>query len=80
MKSFIFFSSPGLVLIFVHSVFEKDGARVVVQKQFLPVLQGSTVDYEVEMEREGFKITDNPQAKSSCGCARSFTPEQYNKL
>merc|ERR1712137_284314 len=61
-------------------IFEKDGARVVVQQDFLPVLRGSTVDFEVEMEREGFKILDNPQAKSSCGCARSFTPEQYNKL
>ena len=37
----------------------------------LPFLEGSTLDYVVNMMGEDFKIT-NPNAKSGCGCGTSF--------
>lgn len=37
----------------------------------LPFLEGSTLDYVVNLMGEDFKIT-NPNAKSGCGCGTSF--------
>ena len=37
----------------------------------LPFLEGSTLDYVINMMGEDFKIT-NPNAKSGCGCGTSF--------
>lgn len=45
--------------------------RVVVDKKSLVYLNGSTVDYERSLARNGFRV-DNPNAESSCGCGESF--------
>lgn len=37
----------------------------------LPFLEGSTLDYVINMMGEDFKVT-NPNAKSGCGCGTSF--------
>lgn len=52
-------------------IFERDGARLVVDKISLKLLEGSEVDYSESLMDAGFKVK-NPNAKSSCGCGTSF--------
>jgi iron-sulfur cluster assembly accessory protein len=56
----------------VDSVFEKDKARVVVDSVSLPLLKGAHVDYVEELIGSSFRVVDNPQAASTCGCDVSF--------
>ena len=58
-----------------RSVFEKDGAQVVVDESSLQLLAGSTVDFEDEMMKSAFVVTDNPQSAQGCGCGTSFSVE-----
>lgn len=44
---------------------------VVTDDISLPFLEGSTLDYVVNLMGEDFKVT-NPNAKSGCGCGTSF--------
>ena len=53
-------------------IFERDGARLVVDKTSLELLKGSEIDYSESLMDAGFKVK-NPNAKSSCGCGTSFT-------
>lgn len=50
---------------------ERDGARLIVDKTSMELLQGSEVDYSESLMEAGFKI-NNPNATSSCGCGSSF--------
>lgn len=52
-------------------VFERDGARIVVDPLSLSFLQGSVVDYVEELIGASFQITI-PSAASSCSCGTSF--------
>lgn len=52
---------------------EAFGARVLVDAESLPFLDGSTLDYEDGLTGVGFRI-HNPKAKRSCGCGTSFEP------
>ena len=54
------------------TVFEAEGARVVMDGPSLELLQGSKVDFTMELIGSQFKIVDNPLATSSCGCGTSF--------
>lgn len=47
-------------------------SSVVTDSISLPFLEGSTVDYVVNLMGEDFKIT-NPNAASGCGCGVSFS-------
>ena len=53
-------------------VFLKDGVRVVVDPKSLVYLNGTVLDWEQTLMRQGFKFV-NPNEKSSCGCGHSFT-------
>jgi iron-sulfur cluster assembly 2 len=65
-------------------VFQKDGVqsnvddlgrglpKVAMDKPTLELLEGSKVDYTMELIGSQFKIVDNPRATSSCGCGTSF--------
>ena len=56
-------------------VVERDGARLVVDKTSLGLLEGSEVDYGESLMESGFRVT-NPQAASSCGCGSSFAVKE----
>ncbi len=51
-----------------------DGAavRVVVDPKSLLYLDGTVLDWEQTLMRQGFKFT-NPNEKSGCGCGSSFS-------
>lgn len=54
------------------ALFEAHEAKVVVDKDTLPYLDGSTLDFERQGLKESFRF-DNPNAKSECGCGESFS-------
>jgi iron-sulfur cluster assembly protein len=56
----------------LDEVFDFHGVPVVVDKRSLMYLDGATVDYHDELNKQGFSIT-NPQAKGTCGCGSSFS-------
>lgn len=49
-----------------------DKVRVVVDKKSLIYLNGSSLEWEKTLMRQGFKFV-NPNEKASCGCGTSFT-------
>lgn len=51
--------------------FEFHGLKVLVDKDDLPLLDGTTVDFKQSLMGGGFQI-DNPNAIASCGCGSSF--------
>ena len=46
--------------------------NVVIDKASLEIINGSIIDFKVEMIGESFVI-NNPKASSSCGCGLSFS-------
>lgn len=58
-------------------VVEQAGAKLVVDKDSLQVLEGSTVDYTQEMIRNSFVVKENPKAEMTCGCGTSFSPKDF---
>lgn len=48
------------------------GEKVVIDEPSLELLNGSTVDYTMELIGSQFKVTGIPGATSSCGCGTSF--------
>lgn len=58
----------------VYDLVASDGSpvRVVVDKKSLLYLNGSTLEWEKTLMRQGFKFV-NPNETSSCGCGTSFT-------
>jgi iron-sulfur cluster assembly accessory protein len=48
-----------------------DGLKVFVDQASLRLLAGVKVDYVETLQESGFKF-DNPNAKASCGCGKSF--------
>lgn len=54
------------------AVFERDGARVLVDPVSLPYLAGSEIDFVDDLIGSTFRIK-NPNATASCGCGTSFS-------
>ncbi len=52
-------------------VFERDGARVVVDEVSLELLDGSQLEFVEALIGSYFEV-QNPNASSSCGCGASF--------
>jgi len=58
---------------------QKDGDQIIpyqsfnlhIDKMSWPYLQGSTMDFENTIQKQGFTI-DNPMAQGSCACGDSF--------
>jgi iron-sulfur cluster assembly accessory protein len=53
-------------------VFEKEGAKVLVDMKSLLYLTGTELDYKEGLMESGF-VFQNPNVKRSCGCGASFT-------
>ncbi|WP_163971551.1 HesB/IscA family protein [Oceanobacillus halotolerans] len=54
---------------------EINGVPVVIFKQDIPILEGTTIDFKQNMMGGGFSI-DNPNAIVSCGCGSSFKAKE----
>jgi len=54
--------------------------RVVVDEASMAFLEGSTIDYVIEMIKSAFVVSDNPQSESACGCGSSFAMKNFAKF
>ena len=54
-------------------VFQRDGAKVVVDSLSLGFLEGAEVDYHEELIKSSFLIKDNPNSEQGCSCGTSFS-------
>jgi iron-sulfur cluster assembly accessory protein len=52
-------------------VFERDGARIIVDRKSYLYLNGTELDYSDDLMHAGFHLR-NPNVKRSCGCGASF--------
>jgi len=52
-------------------VYDSDGVRIVVERDILPMLEGTRIDFTRQGLNEMFEY-DNPNVKSLCGCGESF--------
>ena len=52
---------------------ESHGVRIFVDPASVALISGTTIDFIDSLEGSGFAF-DNPQAKSKCGCGKSFCP------
>jgi iron-sulfur cluster assembly 2 len=57
----------------------KDGAEVLVDEFSIDFLKGATIDYEQELIRSAFAVTNNPQSETACGCGSSFALKQFSE-
>jgi len=53
------------------TVIERDGVKLFVDTKSHELLAGTTIDFVVALEGSGFTF-ENPNAKSSCSCGKSF--------
>src|SRR2546421_10381577 len=53
------------------TVFESHGLKLLVDRESLPYVSGSTIDYEESLQGAGFKVS-NPNVVAACGCGSSF--------
>jgi iron-sulfur cluster assembly protein len=53
-------------------IFEEFGARLFVDPKSLLFLNGTVLEYEETLMRQGF-VFQNPNAARNCGCGSSFT-------
>jgi iron-sulfur cluster assembly protein len=52
-------------------VFESHGLKLLVDRESLQFVHGSTIDYEESLQGAGFKV-NNPNVVAACGCGSSF--------
>jgi iron-sulfur cluster assembly protein len=57
--------------VFDHVASDGTKVRVVVDPKSLVYLNGTTLEWEQTLMRQGFKFA-NPNEKSGCGCGTSF--------
>jgi iron-sulfur cluster assembly protein len=52
-------------------VFESHGLKILCDRQSLPYVTGSTIDYVDSLQGAGFQV-NNPNVVAACGCGSSF--------
>ncbi len=52
-------------------IFEKNGAKVMIDPASLPFVEGAVLEFVDDLMGKSFRV-NNPKAKSSCGCGTSF--------
>ena len=52
-------------------VFERDGARIIVDRKSYLYLNGTELDYSDDLMQSGFQL-NNPNVSRTCGCGQSF--------
>jgi iron-sulfur cluster assembly protein len=50
---------------------ESNGVAIFIDPSSVPLIAGTTIDFVNGLEGSGFSFS-NPQAKSTCGCGKSF--------
>jgi iron-sulfur cluster assembly protein len=53
-------------------VFERDGAKLVIDRKSFLYVNGSELDYADSLMATGFTL-QNPNVKRTCGCGASFS-------
>jgi len=53
-------------------VFEKNGARIMLDSKSILHLNGIELDYKSGLMQSGF-VFNNPNVKATCGCGTSFS-------
>ncbi len=53
-------------------IVEAEGVRVLVDAMSVPIVEGSTLEFDPALLGGGFKML-NPRAKHECGCGESFS-------
>jgi iron-sulfur cluster assembly protein len=53
-------------------IFEQNGIKVLVNRESLPLLDGTRVDFVRQGLNESFQF-HNPNVKDECGCGESFS-------
>lgn len=53
------------------AIFEDHGLKLLVDKQSLPYVAGSVIDYSEGLQGAGFQV-NNPNVVAACGCGSSF--------
>jgi len=57
------------------TVVENYGVKLLVDQMSMEMLNGAEIDYQTSVQGESFVIR-NPNAGSTCGCGKSFTPSE----
>jgi len=57
------------------TVIESHGVKLLVDQMSMDMLNGAEIDYQTSIQGESFVIR-NPNASSTCGCGKSFTPAE----
>ena len=58
-------------------IFEREGAKLIVDEGALELVKGATVDFVEDMMRSAFSVINNPQSESACGCGSSFALKAF---
>ncbi|MDO8556248.1 MAG: iron-sulfur cluster assembly accessory protein [Nanoarchaeota archaeon] len=53
-------------------IIKHEGITIIIDKESMKKMEGSTIDYIEGLQASGFKI-NNPNIKKSCGCGSSFS-------
>src|SRR5271166_2572108 len=61
------------------AVFESHGLKLLVDREALPYVSGSTIDYEESLQGAGFKV-NNPNVVAACGCGSSFRVAEQEQV